>query len=40
MRFWDFRQFAKENPDVIWKLMQHVVDLLEDERSIRAGTRT
>jgi CRP-like cAMP-binding protein len=39
IRFWDFRQFAKENPDVIWKLLQYVVELLEDERSIRAGTR-
>jgi CRP-like cAMP-binding protein len=40
IRFWDFRRFAKENPDVIWKLLEHVVDLLEDERSIRAGTRS
>ena len=40
MRFWDFRRFAKENPDVSWKLLEHVVELLEDERSIRAGTRT
>jgi CRP-like cAMP-binding protein len=39
MRFWDFRKFAKENPDVIWNLLQSVVELLEDERSIRAGTR-
>jgi CRP-like cAMP-binding protein len=40
MRFWDFRRFAKENPDVIWNLLQYVVELLEDERRIRAGTRT
>ena len=40
MRFWDFRKFAKENPDVSWKLLEHVVELLEDERSTRAGTRT
>ena len=40
MRFWDFRIFAKENPDVIWKLLQYVVELLADERSARAGTRT
>jgi CRP-like cAMP-binding protein len=40
MRFWDFRRFAKENPEVIWKLLQYVVALLEDERSIRAGTRS
>jgi CRP-like cAMP-binding protein len=26
--FWDFREFAMENPDVTWKLLQHVVDLL------------
>ena len=31
MRFWDFRQFAKQNPDVTWKLLQHVVELLEKE---------
>src|SRR3954463_12025387 len=36
MRFWDFRRFAKENPDVIWKLLQYVVEVLEDERSARA----
>ena len=40
MRFWDFRKFAKENPDVSWKLLEHVVELLADERSTRAGTRT
>jgi CRP-like cAMP-binding protein len=39
MRFWDFRKFAKENPDVIWKLLQYVVELLEDERRIRARAR-
>ena len=26
--FWDFRGFALENPDVTWKLLQHVVGLL------------
>jgi CRP-like cAMP-binding protein len=40
MRFWDFRKFAKENPDVVWKLLQYVVELLADERRLRAGTRT
>jgi CRP-like cAMP-binding protein len=25
---WDFREFAHENPDVMWKLLQHVVELL------------
>jgi CRP-like cAMP-binding protein len=39
MRFWDFRRFAKENPDVTWKLLQYVVDVLEDERGNRAATR-
>ena len=36
MAFWDFRQFAKENPDVSWKLLQHLVELLAEERSKRA----
>jgi CRP-like cAMP-binding protein len=40
IRFWDFRRFGKENPDVIWKLLQYVVELLADERSTRAGART
>jgi CRP-like cAMP-binding protein len=35
MGFWDFRRFAKENPDVTWKLLQYVVELLADERSNR-----
>ena len=34
--FWDFRQFAKDNPDVTWKLLQHLVDLLTEERNKRA----
>ena len=36
MAFWDFRQFAKQNPDVTWKLLQHVVELLAEERDRRA----
>jgi CRP-like cAMP-binding protein len=40
IRFWDFRRFGNENPDVIWKLLQYVVELLADERSTRAGART
>jgi CRP/FNR family transcriptional regulator, cyclic AMP receptor protein len=36
MQFWDFRQFAKQNPDVTWKLLQHLVELLTEERSQRA----
>jgi CRP-like cAMP-binding protein len=27
--FWDFREFAHENGDVTWKLLQHVVSLLQ-----------
>jgi len=27
--FWDFRDFAHANPDVTWKLLQHVVGLLD-----------
>jgi CRP-like cAMP-binding protein len=27
--FWDFRDFAHANPDVTWKLLQHVVALLQ-----------
>ena len=26
--FWDFREFAHGNPDVTWKLLQHVVEML------------
>ena len=38
IQFWHFRAFAKNNPDVTWKLMQHLVDLLTEERSGRAGS--
>ena len=40
--FWDFRRFAKENPDVTWALLQHVAGLLtsERERRARAGLAT
>jgi CRP-like cAMP-binding protein len=31
--FPDFRKFARDNPDVTWKLLQHVTALLERERS-------
>jgi len=27
--FWDFRDFAHANPDVTWKLLQHVVKVLQ-----------
>ena len=36
MAFWDFRRFAKENPDVTWKFLQHLVGLLTEERNRRA----
>jgi CRP-like cAMP-binding protein len=36
MAFWDFRQIAKENPDITWKLLQYLVELLTEERSRRA----
>jgi CRP-like cAMP-binding protein len=37
--FWDFRRFAKENPDVSWKLLEHVVELLAKERDDQAGAQ-
>jgi CRP-like cAMP-binding protein len=27
--FWDFRDFAHDNPDVTWKLLEHVVAILQ-----------
>ena len=30
--FWDFRDFALQNPDVTWKLLQHVVELLSADK--------
>ncbi len=36
MAFWDFRRFAQENPDVTWKLLQHLVGVLTEERNRRA----
>jgi len=36
MTSWDFRQFVKDNPDVSWKLLQHLVGLLAEERNRRA----
>jgi CRP-like cAMP-binding protein len=30
---WDFRDFVKNDPDVSWKLLRHVVGMLLDERS-------
>lgn len=34
--FWDFRKFAKDNPDVSWRLLQHLATLLTGERERRA----
>ena len=30
---WDFREFVKNDPDVSWKLLRHVVGMLLDARS-------
>src|SRR3954451_5475461 len=37
MQFWHFRAFARRNPDVTWKLLQHVAGLLVREQSRQAG---
>jgi CRP-like cAMP-binding protein len=29
--FWDFKDFALKNPDITWKLLQHVVGVLSAE---------
>ena len=29
---WDFRDFVKSDPDISWKLLQHVVDMLLSAR--------
>ncbi len=34
--FWDFRRFARDNPDVSWTLMQHLVGMLSADRERRA----
>ena len=36
IQFWDFRAFAKKNPDVMWKLLQHVAGILLKEQSRHA----
>jgi CRP/FNR family transcriptional regulator, cyclic AMP receptor protein len=38
IRFWDFRAFAKKNPDVMWKLLQHLAGILFEVQS-RTGPR-
>jgi CRP-like cAMP-binding protein len=37
IEFWHFRDFAKKNPDVTWKLLQHVAGLLLREQSRHAA---
>jgi CRP-like cAMP-binding protein len=32
IRSWDFRRFVKDNPDVAWKLLQHLVRALDEQR--------
>ena len=36
IQFWHFRKFAKNNPDVTWNMLQHVSNLLLEERGLRA----
>jgi CRP/FNR family transcriptional regulator, cyclic AMP receptor protein len=36
IQFWHFRAFAKKNPDVLWKLLQHVAGLLLEGEGRRA----
>ena len=37
IQFWHFRAFAKKNPDVTWKLLQHVAGLLLEQQSRHAA---
>ena len=37
IQVWRFRAFAKKNPDVTWKLLQHVGGLLLEEQSRHAA---
>jgi CRP-like cAMP-binding protein len=34
--FWDFRSFANDHPEILWKLLEHVVGLVANERD-RSG---
>ena len=36
MAFWDFRKFVKANPDVSWKLLQHLATILTESRARQA----
>jgi CRP-like cAMP-binding protein len=33
IQFWEFRAFVKKNPDVMWKLLEHVAGILLNEQS-------
>jgi CRP-like cAMP-binding protein len=35
MSSWYFRSFVNDNPDVAWKLLQHLVDLVAEEQGRR-----
>jgi CRP/FNR family cyclic AMP-dependent transcriptional regulator len=37
MTSWHFRSFVKDNPDVSWKLLQHLADLLAEGPGGRAA---
>ena len=37
IQFWHFREFAKKNPDVTWKLLQHVAGILLQEQRRHAA---
>jgi CRP/FNR family transcriptional regulator, cyclic AMP receptor protein len=38
VQFWDFRAFVKKNPDVMWKLLQHIARILLKEQSRHAAS--
>lgn len=37
IQFWDFREFAKQSPEMMWKLLQHVAEMLLKEQSRHAA---
>jgi CRP-like cAMP-binding protein len=37
IQFWNFRTFAKKNPDVMWKLLQHIAGMVLKEQSRHAA---
>jgi PPM family protein phosphatase len=39
MDSWDFRKLVQSSPETGWKLLQHVADLLDEERA-RSGSLT